>query len=153
MAAASEGPETSPDDARIGSESLLSLLKGALAFSLIDQARGRLRLSRDDAMVLMVLARTPATRTSLVTRTGVRAGVAARCLARLERRGLAVRSMDGPDADRWELTAAGAESADLLNNEVGDRLRFVLQSISGDDRAEIMAALDELTSSLLPKAD
>jgi DNA-binding MarR family transcriptional regulator len=153
MAAASEGPDVSPDDLQLGSESLLSLLKGALAFSLIDQARGRLRLSRDDAMALMVLARSPATRASLVMRTGIRAGVAARCLARLERRGMVARAADGPDADAWVLTAAGAETASLLNAEVGDRLRFVLQSISGAERAEIMAALDHMTSSLLPKAD
>jgi DNA-binding MarR family transcriptional regulator len=153
MAAAFEGPDASADDAQLGSESLLSLLKGALAFSLIDQARGRLRLSRDDAMVLMVLARSPANRALLVVRTGIRAGVAGRCLARLARPGLAVRAADGSDADAWELTATGAEAAALLNEEVGDRLRFVLQSISGADRAEIMAALDQLTSSLLPKAD
>jgi DNA-binding MarR family transcriptional regulator len=153
MAAAPKGPDESPDESLFESESLLSLLKGALAFSLVDQARGRLRLSRDDAVVVMVLARAPATRASLVAGTGIRASTAARCLARLKRRGHAVQATDEPDAERWELTAAGAEAASQLNSEVGDRLRFVLQSISGADRAEIMAALDQLTSSLLPKAD
>lgn len=153
MAAAPKGPDASPDDARLESESVLSLLKGALAFSLVDQARGRLRLSRDDAVVVMVLARAPATRASLVAGTGIRASTAARCLARLKRRGHAVQATDEPDAERWELTAAGAEAASQLNSEVGDRDRLQHEAQPVADLAEIMAALDQLASSLLPKAD
>jgi len=117
------------------------------------QVRGQ-RIFPSEVHLLLDLAAAPrATATELAAGLGVTKGAVSQTLARLERKGLVIRTRD-PDqrnALRLELTARGSETVGHFRRKTGRMRRRVekhLAALSAAEREVIAGFLERLTEAL-----